>query len=235
MHQRMTAPAAHLFDDALRVGVLEDEPLMRDMLVDVLGEARLSVAVCEAEVGPFLRAVDAASAQQPLDVAIIDLRIERPGVGPLESGLHAVRELHARHPEVRQLVLSALDTPQMTEQALAAGAHAFLSKLRVGRAQVVEAVRALAADEQLAPTRFDAPAPVQAPGVLSRLTPRELEVLRHVAVGMDNLKVAAHMGITERTVKAHVCSLYAKLGVENRAEMALRGHELGLRPVRERS
>jgi two-component system, NarL family, nitrate/nitrite response regulator NarL len=233
MQQRLLAPAAGLFDDTLRVGVLEDEPLMRDMLADVLGEAHLSVPVCEAEVEPFLRAVDSASSHERIDVAIIDLRIERPGVGALETGLRAVRELHARHPEVRQLVLSALDTPQMTEQALAAGAHAFLSKLRVGRAQVVEAVRALAADEQLSPSRFEAPAPVQVPGVLSRLTPRELEVLRHVAVGMDNLKVAAHLGITERTVKAHVCSLYAKLGVENRAEMALRGHELGLRPERE--
>ena len=99
-------------------------------------------------------------------------------MGALESGLRAVRELHARHPEVRQLVLTALDTPQMTEQALAAGAHAFLSKLRVGRLEVVEAVRALAADEQFSPARFEAPTPAPVPSVLARLTPRELEVLR---------------------------------------------------------
>lgn len=163
MQQRLPPPEVDRFGDVLRVGVLEDEPLMRDMLADVLGEARLSVPVCEGEVEPFLRAVDVAAAHERIDVAIIDLRIERPGVGALESGLRAVRELHARHPEVRQLVLSALDTPQMTEQALAAGAHAFLSKLRVGRAQVVEAVRALAADEPLASWRFDAPAPSRPP------------------------------------------------------------------------
>jgi DNA-binding CsgD family transcriptional regulator len=53
------------------------------------------------------------------------------------------------------------------------------------------------------------------------LSPRELEVLRHISAGTDNLKIAAVLGITERTVKAHVHSLYRKLQVENRVEMAL--------------
>jgi DNA-binding CsgD family transcriptional regulator len=62
------------------------------------------------------------------------------------------------------------------------------------------------------------------------LTPRELEVLRCVAEGMDNLKIAALLSVSERTVKAHVSSLFRKLGIENRTELALWGHNLGLLP-----
>jgi DNA-binding NarL/FixJ family response regulator len=60
------------------------------------------------------------------------------------------------------------------------------------------------------------------------LTERERHVLACIATGADNLKIAAMLGITERTVRAHVSSLYRKLRRENRAELALLGRELGL-------
>ncbi|MEN9796550.1 MAG: hypothetical protein RL653_246 [Pseudomonadota bacterium] len=68
-------------------------------------------------------------------------------------------------------------------------------------------------------------------GPLASLSVREHEVLRYVAGGADNLKIAACLGITERTIRAHVSSLYLKLGGENRAQLALRGRELGVRPA----
>jgi DNA-binding CsgD family transcriptional regulator len=68
-------------------------------------------------------------------------------------------------------------------------------------------------------------------GPLAHLSAREHEVLRYVAGGADNLKIAACLGITERTVRAHVSALYRKLGGENRAQLALRGRELGARPA----
>ena len=64
--------------------------------------------------------------------------------------------------------------------------------------------------------------------VLCRLSPREHEVLAHVASGADNLTIAACLDITERTVRAHVSALYLKVGGESRAQLALRGRELGL-------
>ncbi|MET0401596.1 MAG: helix-turn-helix transcriptional regulator, partial [Cystobacter sp.] len=60
---------------------------------------------------------------------------------------------------------------------------------------------------------------------LNRLTHRELEVLKMVAKGSDNLQIAARLGITERTVKAHVSNLYRKLDVQNRVEMAMVIHQ----------
>lgn len=63
------------------------------------------------------------------------------------------------------------------------------------------------------------------------LSPRELEVLAHIRAGSDNLRIAAVLGITERTVKAHVHSLYRKLRVENRVQMALEAEgRLGASP-----
>jgi DNA-binding NarL/FixJ family response regulator len=146
-----------------------------------------------------------------------------------------VRELARLRPDLRQLVLSGAWDPQLASQCYAAGASAYLCKLQVGREPLLATVRALGRGERRLPDSLDELRRIDeevrahaAP--LAHLTPRERDVLRHVAVGMDNLKVAAHLGITERTVKAHVCSLYRKLGVENRAEMALKGRELGLRP-----
>ena len=68
-------------------------------------------------------------------------------------------------------------------------------------------------------------------GPLGGLSARELEVLRYIASGADNLKISACLDITERTVRAHVQALYRKLGGENRAQLALRGRELGVRPA----
>jgi DNA-binding NarL/FixJ family response regulator len=210
------------------VAVLEDEPLFRDMLAELLASDQMEVLAHEGSAEAFLAAVDAA----PPDVAVLDLRLGRFGDG--SEGLQTLRELCRRHPGVRALVLTGLQGAGLEARCLEAGAAAYGSKLEVGREALVAAVRALGRGEQRLPQRLEdlqrADAARRASAKpLVHLTPRELDVLRHVAVGMDNLKVAAHLGITERTVKAHVCSLYRKLGVENRAEMALKGRDLGLR------
>ena len=219
-------------DASIRVAILEDQLIFRDTLVDMLASEEIQVTVATASTQEFLRQVDHA----PPDVAIVDLRLERPGEGVVENGLDVVRELARFRPDVRQLVLSGEWDPRVVSECYAAGASAFLCKLEVGREPMLATVRALGRGERVLPEslselrRIDEQVRAHA-SPLAHLTPRERDVLRHVAVGMDNLKVAAHLGITERTVKAHVCSLYRKLGVENRAEMALRGRELGLRPA----
>ena len=220
-----------LDEPPIRVAILEDEPIFRDTLVALLQAEDLQVVATAEETEEFLLRVAAA---RP-DVAIVDLRLERPGAGVVGSGLEALRGLSRSHPDVRLLVLSGEWDPHIVSECYVAGASAFLCKLEAGRDAVLSAVRALGHGEQRPPDDLstlrqrDAEARAQL-SPLTELSPRERDVLRYVALGMDNLKVAAHLGIAERTVKAHVGSLYRKLGVENRAEMALRGRELGLRP-----
>ncbi|MBF5045288.1 response regulator transcription factor [Aggregicoccus sp. 17bor-14] len=167
-------------------------------------------------------------------------RGEPLGAGPWEL----LAELQRAWPEVHALVLvggpgaatgGGLDDaeePALAERALALGAHDVVFTARDGVHAVLEAVAAVGRGERrMVQGRLGGPSPSsmsapELPGLL--LTPRERDVLRYIAHGMDNLKIAAHMNITERTVKAHVTQLYRKLRVENRAEMALRARGLGL-------
>ncbi|MFN7131937.1 MAG: response regulator transcription factor, partial [Myxococcales bacterium] len=63
-----------------------------------------------------------------------------------------------------------------------------------------------------------------------RLTPREREVLGFVGAGVDNAEIAVLLGISERTVKAHIAALYQKLGAANRVLLAIKARELGIKP-----
>jgi DNA-binding NarL/FixJ family response regulator len=68
---------------------------------------------------------------------------------------------------------------------------------------------------------------------LARLTGRERQVLRFVVAGADNLKIAAHLAIRERTVKAHISNLFRKLDCENRVQLAMKANRLGVQPAAE--
>jgi DNA-binding NarL/FixJ family response regulator len=73
--------------------------------------------------------------------------------------------------------------------------------------------------------------PIIAHAQLAALTSRERQVLRFIVAGADNLKIAAHLGIRERTVKAHVSNLFRKFGCENRVQLAMRASQLGIQPA----
>jgi DNA-binding NarL/FixJ family response regulator len=101
----------------------------------------------------------------------------------------------------------------------------------VRSSDVVLAVEAVARGERLleeAATFASPPRSSRSRTLPAKITPRELEVLARVAAGEDNLKIAMLLGITERTVKAHVGALYQKLGMENRVQLALLARDLGV-------
>ncbi|NBD10534.1 MULTISPECIES: response regulator transcription factor [Corallococcus] len=218
----------------IRVALLEDQQLFRESLVALLEGAGMKVVARCAETGAFLSNMRAAAA----DVAVVDLRLEHVGRAGAEDGMSALKYLHDFHPQVRALVLSGHQEPDVVERCFQVGAAGYLCKLTVGCDDVVRAVGRVARGERLLPVDLlhaqalhldggDMP-----PSVLTQLTFREREVLGYVAAGADNLKIAAHLGITERTVKAHLTSIYRKLGPENRAQLAVMACELGVpRPV----
>ncbi|WP_223641802.1 response regulator transcription factor [Corallococcus sp. EGB] len=224
----------------IRVALLEDQQVFRESLVALLEHAGMKVVARCAEASSFLSNMRAAAP----DVAVVDLQLENlsrdapmGSEGP-EAGLNALKYLHDFHPQVRALVLSGHHEPEVVERCFQAGAAGYLCKLNVGCDDVVRAVGRVARGERLLPVDMlhanvmhleDLQVPASA---LSRLTLREREVLGYVAAGADNLKIAAHLGITERTVKAHLTSIYRKLGPENRAQLAVMACELGVpRPV----
>jgi DNA-binding NarL/FixJ family response regulator len=195
----------------IRILVVDDHPIVRDGLVTVLqDQADLHVV---GSVGTAEEAVALAARLHP-DVVLLDL--ELPGM----DGLAAIPRLLEDAPAVRVLVFTAYDTDQQVFGAIQAGATGYLLK----GADVPEIVRAIrnvhAGGSHLAP-RVAARvlgavgAPRRSP---TRLTAREREVLQLLAQGLATKQIARSLGVTERTVKFHVASIFAKLGATNRAQ-----------------
>jgi len=213
----------------IRVGILEDQQLMLESLVAIFESSGIEVVARSASVEDFL----ARTRQRPPDVAVVDLRLERMDSHEVADGYRAVELLHDFHPNVRPLVLSANRDPMEVERCFRAGAVGYLCKQSVSCATLLEAVERVARGERLVPpelfphsSRAEDSSPAR--GALHRLTVREREVLGYIASGADNLKIAVCLGITERTVKAHITSIYRKLDVENRTQMAMLACQLGV-------
>ncbi|NVJ17713.1 response regulator transcription factor [Myxococcus sp. AM010] len=211
--------------ERIRVAILEDQQVFREALVAVLEGAGMDVVAGFAEPAPFF-----ARVRETLPhVALVDLRLELPEWEAPTSGMSALRCLHDFFPAVKPLVLSGHREAELVEQCLQAGAAGYLWKQNVGCAEVVEAVERVVRGERLLPAGLSWPLSESPPqGELGRLTPREREVLGYIAAGADNLRIAACLGITERTVKAHITSIYKKVGSESRTQLAVLGCQLGV-------
>jgi DNA-binding NarL/FixJ family response regulator len=214
----------------IRVAILEDQLVFQESLTAVLEGAGMEVVARGTQPAPFL-----ARIRETLPhVVLVDLQLERLDREEVSDGLTVLQCLHDFYPSIRPVVLSCRKEPGIVEQCLRMGAAGYLCKLSVGVDEVVDAVRRVAQGERLMPPSMlpfsmglssETEVPVTE---LSKLTEREREVLGYIAAGADNLKIAACLGITERTVKAHITSIYKKLGPENRTQLAVLACQLGV-------
>ncbi|AKJ00033.1 DNA-binding NarL/FixJ family response regulator [Archangium gephyra] len=213
----------------IRIGILEDQQIFRDSLVTLFQGSGMEVVVQGRETQGFLAQVLEAKP----DVVLVDLRLESPDSQEVGDGLKVVEALREQQSQIRALVLSSHRELPVMERCFQAGAAGYLSKLTVNSAELITAVEQVARGEWVVPADFMSPVQAaarseRAATPLDRLTLREREVLGLVASGADNLQISARLGITERTVKAHVSNLYRKLGVQNRVEMAMMAYQSGL-------
>lgn len=212
----------------IRIGILEDQQVFRESLVALFEGAGMEVAAQGREVEGFLAQVR----ETKPDVVLVDLRLERPDTQKVDDGLKVVEALREQQPQTRALVLSSHRELPVMERCFQAGVAGYLSKLTVSCAELIAAVEQVARGEWIVPADIMSPAQAarteRTASPLDHLTLREREVLGLVASGADNLQISARLGITERTVKAHVSNLYRKLGVQNRVEMAMLAYQSGL-------
>ena len=219
-----TAPASN-GHHRLRVIVVDDHELARKGLVDLLQHRGISV-VAEAPL-----AADAMSQAVRLapDVLVTDLCM--PGL----SAIEATHRLAALAPAVRVLVLTGVDDDDHVMAALLAGACGYLLKT-ASIDQIVEGISATArGDAAISPAiaarlvrRLRAPNRTNPPSWGAELTPRELEVLRLVALGANNRRIADTLHLSEYTVKQYISRILDKLNVGNRIQAAVRAVRCGL-------
>ena len=195
--------------------VVDDHELVRRGLLDLLGTADDLTVVGAAVDGED--ALRLAEQTQP-DVVLMDLSM--PGT----DGVEATRRLARVSPGSRVVVLTSFSENERIVAALEAGAVGYLLK-DVEPDELLRGVRAAA--------RGDAPFSPRAARVLlprtgHDLSPRERDVLRLVAEGLPNKTIARRLGISEKTVKTHLTSVFTTLGVSDRTSAALWAQRNGL-------
>lgn len=210
----------------IRVMITDDHLIVREGLrlilettdeIEIVGEAR-DGAECLALV-----------ANLKPDVILMDLQM------PNMDGITAIGHLRRDHPEIAIVILTTFNEDEMMLRGLQAGARGYLLK-DTNRENLLDTIQAAAKGETLLRPEILArvlavhSSPVTAPVSKndSALTERELEVLQSASRGERNKEIAYKLGITERTVKAHLQSIYQKFNVDSRAAAVAIAAQQGL-------
>jgi DNA-binding NarL/FixJ family response regulator len=208
-----------------RVLLADDHPMVRQGLRAVLANAGEIEVVGEA--GNGIEAVDRAVALKP-DVVLLDLQM------PELHGIEATREITTRCPRAAVLVLTMFEDDDTVVAAVTAGAVGYLLKGADG-ADIVTAVRAAAAGQAVFGAAlagrlrnlFTNTQP-QPAGAFPELTPREYEILDHLAAGLTNAEIAERVHLSAKTVANNVSNILNKLHVTQRSQAIVRAREAGL-------
>jgi DNA-binding NarL/FixJ family response regulator len=194
----------------LRIAVIDDHPIVRDGIVAVIG-TQPDMRVVEA-----LERIDAMRAQA--DVVVLDWEI--PGV----QGARAIAAVRDRDPQPAVVIFSAYAGEERVRAALDAGALGYVLKGSPA-AELLGAIRAAGAGRTALGQGIEPPF-ARYDGAMP--TARESQVLELLANGYSNAQIAAQLGISERTVKFHLSSLFARLGAKRRTQAIAIARERGL-------
>jgi DNA-binding NarL/FixJ family response regulator len=215
--------------DVVDVVLVEDHGLFRQGLGELLTLHDPAIQV----VASFETGEEAVAAIPELvpDVALMDLQL------PELSGIEAIRRLAVLAPRSRLLVLSGSDGDRDVMEALLAGACGYLLKASPVE-EIAAGIRSAAdggatlsppvASHLLDYVRRTGPGPTVATERVGSLTPREGEVLRLIAAGLENAEIAQELVISERTARNHVASILEKLQMRNRIQAAVYAVKHGL-------
>lgn len=210
----------------MKILLCDDQAVIRDGLELLLNLEKDFEVVGLAQDGA--EAVDIVKQKQP-DLVLMDLNM------PIMNGIEATREIHAKFPNIKILVLTTYDDDEWVFDAVRAGASGYLLK-DTPRQKIVEAIRGTmdgksfldpavagklmnqVASKQTQPTSI----------LADKLTERELDVLRLIAKGINNSEIAAQLHLSEGTVRNHVSAILDKLGVSDRTQAAVIAIQHGL-------
>jgi DNA-binding NarL/FixJ family response regulator len=214
----------------LKVLVVDDHAVVRSGLRAFLnGEPDLSVVGAASDGDEALEEIERldAAGSRP-DVVVMDLKMDGG------DGIEATRRIRATYEDVKVVVLTSFGEEERVRAALRAGASGYLLK-DADADEVAAAVRAahrggVQLDPGVAGALAASLVGVPAADRAAELTPRELDVLRLIGAGEPNKRIAAALGISERTTRTHVSSILGKLKVTSRTQAALWAAREGIAP-----
>ncbi len=188
----------------LRVMLIDDHPALRE------GTAQIMAHEPDLEVVGTMGTLDearAALAGGGIDVLVLDIRLRG------ERGLDLLAEVQGRPDAPAIVIWTAYDLPQYATYAFRRGASGFVLKT-APTLELIDAVRQAAAGGVRFASRPDLK--------VRELTPREHALLSHLVAGLSNDEIATAMGVTTRTVEAHLTRLYERFDARSRTELATR-------------
>lgn len=201
----------------LTVVAVDDHKLMLEAIRAALADAEDIEVVGEAISGS--EALPVIARTNP-DVVLLDLLM------PHMDGLTTLAHIRKRHPDVKVMILSAVDEPAQIQAALEQGAISFIVK-RIDSHDLAAAIREAASGAAF--QTFGARSATDETAAKSvGITDSELRVLRAIAEGLSNKQIAEKLVVTEQTVKFHLTNIYRKLDVSNRTEAARYAYQHGL-------
>ena len=212
--------------NAIRVLITDDHLIVREGLRLILETAEGIDIVGEASDGA--ECLQLVAERKP-HVILMDLQM------PRMDGITAIGHLRREHPEIAIVILTTFNEDDLMVRGLQAGARGYLLK-DTSRENLLDTIQAAAKGETLLRPEIlarvlsasAASKPVSITQTDSQPTERELEVLQSAARGERNKEIAYKLGITERTVKAHLASIYQKFNVDSRAAAVAVAAQKGL-------
>jgi DNA-binding NarL/FixJ family response regulator len=205
----------------MRILLADDHQLLRQAIRRALEDAGMTVI---AEAGDGGEAVRLADELRP-DVVVMDVSM------PVLDGIEATRRIHADLPDLPIVIITMHGDEALRRDAVNAGAAGFLTK-DVSMQEVVATITQAAGTEVALSTELAATILAELEEGIDRppspLTPREEEVLQHIADGCSTSEVAAELFISGKTVKNHLASIYEKLEARDRTQAVLSAVRSGI-------
>ncbi len=202
----------------MKLLIVDDHAILREGLAAMLRQAGPDTEVLQARDGD--EGIRLAEAHPDLDAVFLDL--EMPGRG----GMSSVPEFGRCRPELPVIVLSSSEDPHDVRRALALGALGYVPKSSPPQTLLSALQLVLSGNIYVPPLMLAATAGMvrpSTPGVVGAgggLTERQLEVLRQLSAGLSNKEIGRELGLSDKTVKAHITSIFKTLNVVNRTQAA---------------
>jgi DNA-binding NarL/FixJ family response regulator len=202
--------------EKIRILIADDHFIVRIGLIALVNTEPDMQVVGEAADGA--QAVDLFDRTNP-DLVLMDLRM------PVKDGIAATKEIRAKQPKARILMLTTFDGDTDIHRAIQAGAQGYVLKNSTGD-KLIPALRAVAAGEDWIPREIASR--LASRKLFEELTPREIQVLQQMAKGLANKEIGDVLNISGHTVKDHLKSILGKLRVADRTEAVTIGLQRGI-------